>query len=456
MSTVSQLAVRLPPIGLASIAAVLREAGHSVRIMDANLSPRVSNQEWAERVITQNPDFVGFSAITPTFLNAWDICRRIKQKSDAIRTVFGGVHVSWGRDRILRDFDSIDYVLAGEGEYTFLQLVEGTRPEEIEGCVFRSGTDTRSGPEQTNLCTMDDLPFPAYDLIENFPKRYYMPLFSYPKHPGAGIVSSRGCVYNCSYCDRSVFRKSFRWNSPEYTFELIKKLNTDFGIRHIMFYDDLFTLNRKRVARLCGLLRNTGPKMSFNCIVRIGHIDEDLIRELKSAGCWMVHVGIESGDQEILDGHKEGLRLADIERDVHRLHEEGLWVKGLFMTGFPGETENSIRRTIQFARALPLKDINVTAFTPYPGAPIYQDIHSQGEFTENWDRMDCMDFVFVNKEIGSREKLEAYQRRFISEFYQRPFMRKVYRKMVVQSPHSWWRLLSGAPQFAKYALKLNR
>jgi radical SAM superfamily enzyme YgiQ (UPF0313 family) len=223
-----------------------------------------------------------------------------------------------------------------------------------------------------------------------------------------------------------------------------------------MFYDDLFTLNRKRVATLCNLLRNAKLGVSFNCIVRIGHIDEDLIRELKSAGCWMVHVGIESGDQAILDSHKEGLRLEDIERDINRLYNAGLWVKGLFMIGFPGETEQSIRKTLQFAKRLPLKDINVTAFTPYPGAPIYRGIESLGEFTEDWNRMDCMDFVFVNKEIGSRETLEAYQRKFISEFYQRPFMRKVYRKMVVQSPHSWWRLISGAPRFLGYALRMNR
>ncbi len=459
--SVSTLAVNLPPVGIASCAAVLRKAGHEVTIFDASFQYQYDTETWVAKIIACEPDYVGFSTLTSNFLDAYNVCRGVKESRDKIQTVFGGVHVSWGRETILRHFPAIDFIVAGEGEYSFLDLVEEKDTAQIYGLYFRDGSEIKHGPEQNKsmLCTMDDLPFPAYDLLEGFPKKYAMPLFSYPQHPGASVISSRGCVYHCSFCDRSVFHTSFRWNSPDYTFELITWLNTEFGVKHILFYDDLFTLNRKRVSQLCALLRNDKRRITFNCIVRIGHIDEELIQELKSAGCWMVHVGIESGDQEILDSFKEGLMVEAIRKDVEKLHRGGLWVKGLFMMGFPGETEKSIHKTIEFAGSLPLKDANVTAFTPFPGAPISSDIESRGTFDqdwENWTKMDCVNFVFVPGEIGSKETLEKYYREFIQRFYHRPFMRSIYRKMFFQSPHSYWRLIKHASSFLRYAKDIKK
>ncbi len=459
--SVSTLAVNLPPVGLASCAAVLRNAGHEVTLLDASFYYEYENDEWAREILAGNPDFVGFSTLTANFLDAYDVCRRVKELRDSIQTVFGGVHVSWGKEKILQQFPAIDFIVAGEGEYAFLDLVEDKDKAHIPGLYFRNGSDILHGPEQDKsvLCTMDDLPFPAYDLLDGFPKQYAMPLFSYPHHPGASIISSRGCIYHCSFCDRSVFHTSFRWNSPEYTFELISRLNKDFGVKHILFYDDLFTLNRRRVSQLCNLLRNGRRRITFNCIVRIGHIDDELVRELKSAGCWMVNVGIESGDQKMLDTFKEGLTLQEIRRDVEKLHLSGLWVKGLFMMGFPGETEQSIQKTLDFACSLPLKDANITAFTPFPGAPVYKGIEEEGAFDtdrHNWSNMDCVNFVFVPKEIQSREILEKYYKTFIRRFYNRPFMRKVYRAMLFQSPHSYWRLIRHASSFWRYARDMKK
>jgi radical SAM superfamily enzyme YgiQ (UPF0313 family) len=458
--SIATLAVSLPPVGLMSIAAVLKKNGHEVIIFDASPDYKATVDKWANRIIAQKPDFVGFSTITANFHNAFSVCKKVKGRSSEITTVFGGVHVSWGKGAIIEKFPEIDYVIAGEGEYSFLKLVNGDNPGTIHGLFYRSNGTGGQGPTQdkSTLCAMDDLPFPAYELIEGFPKKYAMALFSYPKHPGASVISSRGCLYHCSYCDRSVFQKSFRWNSPYYTFELVKWLNVDFGIRHIMFYDDLFTLNKNRVAKLCQMLRQYKPRITFNCIVRIGHIDDDLISELKSAGCWMVHAGIESGDQEILDSHKDGISLSIIRNDIESLHKAGLWVKGLFMMGFPGETEMSIQKTIDFACSLPLKDANLTAYTPYPGAPIMDEIESMGTFDKdwsNWSQMDCVNFVFVPKEIESKEMLEKYYGEFIRRFYHRPCMRSVYRKMLFQCPHSYWRLIRHASSFWKYSKKIK-
>jgi len=452
---IGSLAVNLPSVGLLTIAAVLRNAGHEVCFLDGARNFRVTNGEWARRIQALAPDLVGFSAITPSFLDAYDVCLRVKALLPGVRTVFGGAHVSWGRERILRNYPAIDVLVTGEGEFSMRDLASGVDPATIPGLHWRAGGVIHSGPEQTRdkLCRMDDLPFPAYDLAEGFPRKYYLAMFSSPRRPGANIISSRGCVYHCSYCDRSVYSHSFRWNSPEYTFEQVKWLRKEYGVRHVTFYDDLFTLNQDRVARLCGLLREARLGVSFNCIVRVGHLNGELIQELKSAGCWMVHVGIESGDQDILDQHKEGLSLDLIRRDVNRLHEAGLWVKGLFMMGFPGETLESIRRTIDFACSLPLKDANVTAFTPYPGAPIHGWIHEHGAFDDsdwNWPNLDCETFVFEPREGPPKQVLEQMYGEFLGTFYQRPFARKMFLRMMIESPHSYAQFLRNLPAYLRY------
>ena len=446
----------MPPVGLASIAAALRAGGHEVVIFDAALDCTISNEQWAAHIAGYGPGIVGFSTITSNFCDAYDVCEKVKRLRTPIKTVFGGVHASWGKDSLLQKYGEIDFIIAGEGEYSFCKLASGEPCSSIEGLYFRNGGSIESGPPHTALCDMDSLPFPAYDLLNGFPRRYLLPLFGYPAHPGAGIVSSRGCVYQCSYCDRSVFGKNFRWNSPEYTVEQIAWLKKDFGVRHVNFYDDQFTTNRARVARLCDLLKKRKLGVTFNCIVRIGHIDTDLCRMLKTSGCWMVNVGIESGDQVLLDTFKDGLTLAAIRGDVNALYKSGMYVKGLFMMGFPGETEASIIKTREFANSLPLKDANITAFTPFPGAPISASISAAGSLDDDWSKMDCEHFVFVPRGIPSREFLREQYKLFIKSFYQRPFLWSIYLTMLFQSPHSFWRLIKNARTFLSYFLKMNK
>jgi len=453
---VNHIACIMPPIGLASIAAVLRQGGHEVRIFDAALDCTVSNEQWAAHVAGFKPAMVGFSTITSNFYDAYDVCEKIKRLKASIETVFGGVHASWGKGALLKKFGAIDYTIAGEGEYSFCNLAAGAPLSSIEGLYFRNGPLTENGPTPATFCDMDSLPFPAYDLLSGFPRRYLLPLFSYPRHPGAGIISSRGCVHQCSYCDRSVFGKSFRWNSAEYTVEQIAWLKKDFGVRHVNFYDDQFTTNRARVARLCDILEKKRMGVSYNCIVRIGHIDAELCRMLKTSGCWMVNVGVESGDQSLLDKFKDGLTLEAIRKDVKMLYEAGMHVKGLFMIGFPGETEASIIKTRDFAKSLPLKDANITAFTPFPGAPIGASIYAEGTLDNDWSKMDCEHFVFVPRGIPSREFLEEQYKLFIKGFYQRPFLRSMYLKMLLQSPHSYWRLIKHIRTFFGYFFKINK
>ncbi|HSR36875.1 MAG TPA: radical SAM protein [Desulfurivibrionaceae bacterium] len=426
----------MPPLGIMSIAAYLEQRGIGVEIIDCHATPLPQDQLVAE-IIRRAPDVVGFSCTTSSFLEGYAIAERLKERAPQILTVCGGAHACSAGASLLDAFPALDHLVIGEGEQTFFELVTaGDRDRAtIPGVASRIDGKGILSAERELIPDLDSLPFPAYHLLPEFPKRYFLPLFSYPKAPNTSIISSRGCPYQCSYCDRSVFNRGFRFNSPEYIVEHLALLNRDYGIRHVFFYDDLFTTDRKRVAEFCELKEKRGLNIGYNCIARLEHVDRELLQLLKRSGCWQVNFGIESGDPEVIKKHRKYYGLDEVQTKLQMAKSAGLRVKGLFMVGLPGETPESIRRTIDYALALPLDEINVTMFTPFPGAPIYADIREHGDFNEEWPLMNCVNPVFVPHGM-TREQLQDLYDEFIRRFYRRHRIHWGYTTMLWKSPHS--------------------
>ena len=226
-------------------------------------------------------------------------------------------------------------------------------------------------------------------------------------------------------------------------------LRKEFNIRHIFFYDDLFTFHRKRIEEFCGLMRKKPLHMTFNCAVRVGHIDDDLLRMLKAAGCWMVSIGMESGDPGLLARHKSNMNLEEVKSAVRSIQRCGIRVKGLFMMGLPGETEQSIRKTADFIETLELDDVNMTKFTPFPGSPIYKTVREEGEFKEDWELMNCLNFVFVPHGIASGERLDELYRQSLKKFYTSKNWLRKFGPLMFKSPHSTYRMLRNLPTFLR-------
>ncbi len=443
----------MPPLGIMSIAAVLEQNGIQVGIIDCYAAPATA-EAVLEKILAISPDIVGFSCTTSSFLEGYRVAELLKQLRPDIITVVGGAHACTIGAALLDSFPAIDYLVIGEGEQTMLDLAQrGDRPvEKIPGIAYRKdGAGTLTEPREL-ITDLDSLPFPAYHLLPDFPKRYTLPLFSFPTAPNTSIISSRGCPYACSYCDRSVFARGFRFNSPEYIIEHLAMLNREYGIRHVFFYDDLFTFDRKRVARFCELKEQRGIKVTYNCIARLEHVDHELLTLLKRSGCWQVNFGIESGDPEVVKKHRKFFGLDEVGRKLKMVKDAGMRVKGLFMIGLPGEDEAAIRRTIDYALSLPLEEINVTKFTPFPGAPIYGTIREQGEFDESWPLMNCMNFVFVPHGM-TKAQLEDLYNEFISRFYRRTRIHWGYTSMLWRSPRSILAFLRNLPQILAFELK---
>ncbi len=443
---VASAANRMVPIGLLSIASVLERKGHEVFVHDC-LGPHgiPGPEKNAKKILAFNPDMVGFSATTSGFLDAYDIALLIKKGNPEIKTVCGGVHISALGGELLNSYHGIDYLVSGEGEMTMVDLADGIDHRNINGLAWRSGDDIIQNPPREQILDLDSLPFPAYEKLSGFPKGYNLPLFCYVKYPGGTMITSRGCPYQCSYCDRSVFKRGFRFNSALYIYEHMRYLRTRFGVRHVNVYDDLFTANRNRISELCTMLQSKSLGMNFNCAVRVGHTDNELLEMLKGAGCLMVSLGIESADPSMLKLHKSGVTLDQVRDTVERIKAKGIRVKGLFMMGLPGETENSIQVTSDFVISLKLDDMNMSKFTPFPGAPIWTTIKNEGTFIEDWRQMNCLNFVFIPKGIQSRERLDYLYNVHVKRFYSDPEWRRTFRSRIWQHRRSLWHMIKNLP-----------
>jgi magnesium-protoporphyrin IX monomethyl ester (oxidative) cyclase len=457
----SLLANRMAPIGILTLAAWLEKHGHAAAVHDC-MGPHAppSVEENARAVLATQPDLVGFSATTSGFMDGADIAAYIKKQCPEIKTFFGNVHASSIGGALLEHFPEIDYLCIGEGEGALLDLADGKAPADVDNIVYRHGERIVANPRRPRLLELDDLPFPAYEKLPGFPRHYHLPLFSYERRWGATMVTSRGCPYTCSFCDRTVFERQYRYNSAENIYAHMQHLRDRFGVRHINFYDDLFTAQKKRVHELCELLIARPLGMHFNCAIRTGHTSDEMLRLLKRAGALMVSMGIESADPGMMQRHKAGVTLAAVRTTVEKIHAAGLRAKGLFIFGLPGETPETLKATSDFILSLDLDEMNMTKFSPMYGAPIWDECvgGESGEFNEDWRLMNCLNFVFLPKGFSSREEMDALynwhiQRFYNSKAYHRRFARRLWR-------HRWslWHIVKNLPRTIEAAryFKANR
>jgi anaerobic magnesium-protoporphyrin IX monomethyl ester cyclase len=455
---ISRLANIMPPQGILSIAAYLEKNQIAADIIDCFAHPS-SDLKIPDYLREKRPGYIGMTCTSSTFLDSVRIVKMAKEIQPGIRSVFGGAHISALREKSLKDYPEIDFCVIGEGEQNLESLIKADGDSQalsqIPGLVYRDNGDINFTGFRKKGIDLDSLPFPAYEKLQGYPHSYKLPIFNYPTTPNTTCNSSRGCPYSCSYCDRSVFGRSFRFNSAEYLYEHMKYLKERFGIRHINFYDDQFTFNRKRVEDFCHKMLDNHLKMTFNCAVRAEHVDFELMKLMKRAGCWMMSLGIESGDPDLLAQHRQNSDLDMVAETIRNIKRAGIRTKGLLMMALPGESEESIRRSMDYVFSLPIDDFNLAKFTPFPGSPLYENIHEFGTFEEDWEKMDCMNFLFVPNGM-EKERLEELFVEFYKAHYMRPKVLMGYFAMLWKSPDSWRRFASNLTSFLKFAKSNKR
>jgi len=410
---------RQPPLGLLSVAAYVRQhlPEVPVRIIDA-AAASLSVEETADRAARQAPDAVGLTVATMAAPAAQAVAERIKARLPRTVVIVGGPYVSGAGPEALRQHPAFDLGVAGEGEETFKELLEAIRDgrpvERIPGVLCRSGEgQIRHGGTRRRMESLDALPLPAWDLLEDFPRAYPGNIFFSPRGPVGSLTTSRGCPFSCRFCDQSTFGRQYRALSAGRVFESIKHLQEAYGIRYLIFCDDTFTMDRQRVLGICEMLRQL-PRLRWSCDANVMTVDEEMLATMKRSGCWSVSLGLESGSRPVLESLGKRIELGRAREVVRAARRHGLPAKGLFMLGSPEESAESVRQTRAFIRALPLSSLNLSKFTPYPGSELGAQVADQGAV--GLERLNGMNFVVPSRYLSIAE-LEDEYRRTLRSFY---------------------------------------
>ena len=406
-----------PPLGLAYIASVLEREGHDVRIIDS-LALNYSLKDLRSEVKSFDPDVVGLTATTPAIYDAYKVAKLVKLTNPNAKVVIGGPHVTFTAEETLRECPYIDVVVRGEGEMVMSSLIknlEKGRPlKEVKGVTYRHGQDIRSTQDAPLIRDLNELPLPAYHLLPM--ERYRVG----GKRFGT-VITSRGCPFQCIFCSSSqLYGKFWRARSPENVLEELRVLRDKYGIREVEFLDDTFTLNNKRAERICELIKIEGLDISWSCSSRADTLARRLALKLKSAGCHFLYLGVESGSQKLLNIIRKGITLEQAKNAIRVAKHAGLNTLASFMLGIPGETKETIKKTINFAKRLNPTLAQFTLCTPYPGTRLYEIAKRCGYLlTKDWSKYTTLEPVIKLPGITVKELKRWLEKAYLS-FYLRP------------------------------------
>jgi len=433
---------RAPALGLLHLAAMAREHGYDASIVESD-AEGLDEDAVVRRIVERAPRYVGITLFTVGVWASVKIAQGVKAALPDTTVIVGGPHVSsMGRETLER-FDCFDLAVVGEGEWALVELLRalegGGDLGAISGLIWREGDALRENPSRPIPQDLDDLPMPAWDLLPGFPEAYPPAIYDYPRGPVATIAASRGCPFHCKFCDTSTFGARVRAYSPAKVVEMIQHLNARWGVRHIMFVDDLFLASRTRVTDFCERLLATGLRITWTCTARVDTVKPDILALMKRAGCWEISFGLETGSNELLVKMDKAARVERSELAVGWTHAAGIRTKGLFMLGYPGETPETIRATRDFVRRIPMDIMNLTKFTPYPGSPIYVDLYGTKIRTDHWKKMNGMNFVFTPEGMTIEQLDRGYQK-LLLDFYSRPQVMHHYAMLTLRHPTHLLRL----------------
>lgn len=427
-----------PSLGLLYLAAAVREQGYRTAIIESDIED-LSPTQVAERILREKPEYVGITLFTVGVWQAAQIARMVKKKCSEIQVIVGGPHISSMGIETLERFPEFDIAVIHEGERVLPELLEcldrKAVPENVKGILWRNNGDIVKTPPAPTINDLDNVPMPAWDLLHDFPDRYLPAIFDYPRGPVATLAASRGCPFLCKFCDTSTFGAKVRANSPEMVFKMMWLLNEKFAIRHIQFVDDLFLASRIRTLALCDLIIQNRLDMTWNCTARVDTVKPDVLKRMKQAGCWEISFGLETGSNELLQKMDKAARVETSEKAVKWTHDAGIRCKGLFMLGYPGESEQTIDQTKTFVRRIPMTTMNLSKFTPYPGSPIYRELYGTNIREDHWEKMNGMNFVWAPEGLTIKQLDFEYQNILKSFYKQRKVMHKYGVLAIKDSTH---------------------
>ncbi len=412
------------PLGLAYIAGVLERDGHQVRILDF----QIEDYNLSHELATFQPDLAGISVCSPSARNAFHLARELKKLNPSLPIVAGSHHISVYEEEIFSQTDDFDILSIGESEETMAELVSvlsgGGELSAVKGIIFKENGEVIKNEPREFLKDLDQLPFVPLHLFEI--KRYRPLPGTFTRLPNMVMITTRGCPYHCTFCNKSIWGGACRFRSALNVVEEIELAVRNFGIREIYFCDDTFTLKRKRVIEFCEELLRRNLKVGWKCCARVDTVDREILRLMKRAGCFLITFGAESGSDEMLRRIKKGITTDQIRNAFQLAREEKIQRGAFFMLNIPGDTIETTEATISFSREIKPDFLHFEFIKPFPGIPMRQEIEENPRCTINHDLWNSWeDFTVGNKLFFTQEGLsEEYLRdaynHAVKDFYLRP------------------------------------
>ena len=398
--------VVVPPIGIYYVGAVLKENNYDVEILNwhhINMTPEKIPSILREK----KPDIIGFSILQANRWGGIEIAQIAKQIDPQVKVVFGGISASFLWNHFLTHFPQIDFVVIGEGEYTFLNLVrciergKDGQIERIRGIAYRkNGKPFKTKPAEP-IKNLDDLPIPST-------------YFEYTH-----LSLTRGCPGKCNFCGSPKFWGSkIRFHSTDYFVEEIERLYKK-GITFFYFSDDTFSINKKRVVDICKKILKKNLRISWVAISRVNDISEDIVAWMRRAGCIQISYGVESGSKQIRETLNKNIETSAIESAFHITAKYGILARAYFIYGCPGENRQTIRATLNLIKSIKPLVVHFFVLSIFPGTMLYTAYKRAFKVTDDiWlNRMEDIKYFEIDSRL-SQEMVQSFGETLKHEYHQ--------------------------------------
>ncbi|UCC38419.1 MAG: radical SAM protein [Candidatus Aminicenantes bacterium] len=414
-----------PPLGLLYLAASIKKnTNHDVEVLDSQPFKWTYSQ-LENHLKGKAIDVVGITAMTFTLIDAYKTARLIKKLMPDTQVILGGTHVHLFPSETM-NLEGVDYGFMGEAEFSFVKFLKNKNhlpyKDKIPGLIYKDNDGKIMRNDFVPLENLDEISFPDRNLLNI---KYYNSLMS-KGTLSTTIVSSRGCPFRCSFCDRplSPITSRFRYRSAKNVVDEICEC-IELGIKDFLFYDDTFTVNKKRVLEICEEILSRNIEIRWDIRTRVDTVDEEMLELLKRAGCVAVHYGVEAGNDEILKVIKKGFTVEKAKEVFKLTRKVGIETLAYFMIGLPSEKAEDIQDSFDLAKELKPDYAHFTIFSPYPGTELYSLGLEKGiikkdiwkEFSE--DPKEGFK-IPVWEENFTRDELYEMIVKFYKSFYLRP------------------------------------
>ena len=403
-----------PPLGLAYMAAVLDQNNIEVKIFDCPVC-EMDHEKLKSELDSFQPTIVGIGAMTPIIESALKSANVAKQVCPNAKVVMGGPHATFADNLIISKEKDVDIIVRGEGEETLLELAKQS-PElqkisDIKGITFRKDNQVIRSQDRPFIQNLDALPLPAYKYIQM--KRYRITGMKL-----LPIISSRGCPFQCSFCVASqMFGAKYRARSSKNVLDEMEWLKNDYDAEGIAFQDDTLTFDKKRALEICDGMIERKMKLPWGCSSRADVVTKEILAKMAKAGCDEICFGVESGCQRIRDSLKKKVTTQQCENAIKWAKEAGIFVTVSVILGYPGETKETLRESLDFVRQVEPDDVWLCHATPYLGTELRALVESNGwKMSEDWKLYNTMNPIFEDPVLPAKEIAEM-RKNFYNKFY---------------------------------------